>query len=76
MPALGCDPHFLCVARRTGTGPTSTDGACCVHARAFVLGGSAYDASDNVMLAFVVVISIAVRVELVCSTASATACPR
>ena len=76
MPALGCDPHFLCVARRTRTGPTSTDGACCVHARALVLVDSSFDASDNVMLSSVVVISIAVRAELARSTASATACLR
>ena len=76
MPALGCDPPFLCVARRTGTGPTSTDSACCVHARALVLVDSSFDTSDNVMLSSVVVISTAVRAELVRSTPSATACPR
>ena len=76
MPVLGCDPHFLCAARRTGTGPTSTDGACCVHARGLVLVDSEFDTSDNVMLTSVVVISISVRAELACSTASAITCPR
>ena len=60
----------------TGTGPTSTDGACCVHARGLVLVDSAFDTSDNMMLTSVVVISISVRAELACSAASATACPR
>ena len=76
MPALECDPHFFCVASRTRTGPSTTDGMCCVHARAFVPAGSAFDTSDNVMLTSVLVISTAVRVELARSTASSTTCPR
>ena len=64
------------MARHTHTGSATTDSVCCVHARAFVLVGSAFDTLDTMMLTFVLVISTAVHAELARSTASSPACPR
>ena len=64
------------MAGRTRTGPTTTDGTCCVHVRGFMLVCSAFDTSGTVILTSVLVISTAVRVELARSTASSTTCPR
>ena len=64
------------MAGRTRTGPTTTDGTCCLHVRAFMLVCSAFDTSDTVILTSILVMSTAVRVELARSTASSIACPR
>ena len=52
------------MARHTHIGPATTDSACCMLYRALMLVGSAFDSSDTVMIASVLVISTAVRAEL------------
>ena len=75
-PAPGCDGHFSASACCVGTGLTYADCVCLSHARAQVLAGSAADVSNTVILTSISVITIMARIEITCSTASATACPR
>ena len=64
------------MASCTDTDSTTTDGACCMHARAFVLVGSAFDISDVVILTSVDMITTVVRTSSRCSAASATSSSR